>query len=139
MAIYLKFCGIIFRRWCLERSQNEAIGSKIYRKCRIFAFQLLSKVTILLIFHIYRWFNKSVFLNWKTMKFCGIDFCGCSIFCGTCFRDLWGILRKFLPVRKLETIFLDYNVNTLWIWKQAAKPQENFAVYTSIYVWKYYF
>ena len=43
-AIYLKVCGINFRGF-LERSQNQAIGGKIYEKCRIFAFELLTKIS----------------------------------------------------------------------------------------------
>ena len=45
LAIYFKFCGINFHEWCLERSQNEANGRKIYKICRIFAFKLLIQVS----------------------------------------------------------------------------------------------
>ena len=40
-GIHLKFCGISLSGLCLERSQSEAIGGKIYEKCRIIAFELL--------------------------------------------------------------------------------------------------
>ena len=40
-GIYLQFCGISLPGLCLERSQSEAIGGKIYEKCRIIAFELL--------------------------------------------------------------------------------------------------
>ena len=33
--------GRNFRGRCLNKSQKEAIGAKIYKKCRIFAFELL--------------------------------------------------------------------------------------------------
>ena len=41
LAIYLKFCGINSRGWCLERLQNDEIRGKNYEKCRIFGFELL--------------------------------------------------------------------------------------------------
>ena len=40
-AVYLKFCGVNFGGLCLERSQNEGIGGKVYKKYRIFVFELL--------------------------------------------------------------------------------------------------
>ena len=40
-AVNLEFCRIDFHGWCLKRSQKEAIGVKIYKKYRIFAFELL--------------------------------------------------------------------------------------------------
>ena len=40
-GIYLKLCEISPRGLCLERSQNEAVGGKIYEKWMIIAFGLL--------------------------------------------------------------------------------------------------
>ena len=32
-----------------------------------------------------------------------------------------------------------HTVNRWWVWRQAAQLQENFAIYTLIFVWKQYF
>ena len=32
-----------------------------------------------------------------------------------------------------------HTINSLWVWGQAAQPQENVEIYTLIYVWKQYF
>ena len=37
LSTYLRFCGIDFCGWCLERSQNEAIGGKTYEKNKEFS------------------------------------------------------------------------------------------------------
>ena len=130
-----KLCGINFREWCLEKSQNEAIVDKIYKKGRIFALKLLIyvlKVTYSTHFSylLMSWWSLLFWIE-RSSNLLKTNFCNCSITCKfreTYFRNIWPkswklILRRFVLQKILSTKISAHKINIRWMNKDTRAYQ----------------